>query len=160
MLQTRVDLFNTLLNGYNNQLFLQKQWMKCHFQRTQIFYKKYLLDLELYIRQFKRFLTVLLGSLVMVVTYILHFVLFTNIPVVMIIWAIIVLIGHLMSIGTLIFSSVRVSFFNKQYSRWYFGIIQHCSARKLNLFNNIQSIKVKLFDFQSRIFHFKPISIL
>lgn len=132
------------MKKYNkNKLQQQKQLIQSYFYQTQIIYKKYQLDLELYIKQFESFLTILLGTLVMVVTYILHFVLFTNIPLVMIVWAIIVLFGHLMSIGTLIYSSVRVSFFTKQYARWYFNIIQNCSACNLNLFNTIQLIKVK-----------------
>lgn len=140
-----MKLFNRNLKQYSlNQLPERKAFLKFNFINISQLYQKYLGDLELYVRQMKRFLTVLLGILVIVITYVLHFVLFTDIPTVFFILMIIILIGHSTTIGILIYSSARITSFNKNFSLWFFNTIQHCNSQQLHCFKRIQNYKVKV----------------
>lgn len=134
--------FNNLLITLNVKDSRQISHLRNAFNRIQKFYQNYLRDLELYIKQMKWYLTNLMAVLVTVVTIVLHFALFIELPFFMVGWMTTILIGHIVGIISLIYSSVRISTFNYRFSRWYASIIYHCSSYSIKMLSKKQYLKV------------------
>lgn len=139
-----MNKFNRLLKNYNEDTndYLKRTFLKFYFEQIQELYQYYLIDLQLYINQLKRFITNLLCILAVIITYILHFLFMIQLPNLMLFWMIIIFIGHMFNISALLYSSTLISLFNQNYGRWFFNTIQHCSAYRLHLFSSFNYNKV------------------
>lgn len=147
-IQMQMEKFDQLLNTYNenHNNFSKKIFLKFYFEQIQELYQYYLMDLQLYISQLKRFITILLCILAVIITYILHFLFIIQMPYLMVFWMIIIFIGHIFNLGTLIYSSTLITLFNQNYGRWFFNTIQRCCASRFHVFNSLNYNKVNIFN--------------
>lgn len=141
----KMNIFDKLLNQYQkNAIISNKNLMQNYFQMILKLYSNYLWDLKLYVNQMKRFLSVLIVGLVFLIGYLTHFLLFYifHLPTPLLSLIVILNASHFISIIFLIFSSSRISSFNKQFSTWYQNLLQHCCASQYHFFTIKQYFKV------------------
>lgn len=119
----------------------RKYRLKSRFKTIQLHYENYLLDLEFYIKQLKRFLTILLVCLVAIASYLVHFLFFTKLTPSTAILAFMMFLGHLGSIWTLIYTSSKISTFNQKFALWCLKKIQFFQSNQIPVFNLIENFK-------------------
>lgn len=139
----KIIIFNILLNQFEMANLKKEIYLKIYFKQIKNLYRNYLLDLELYVKQLRAYNTILILNGVLTIAYLIHFLFITKLPILMVIAAIVIFNGHLVSIVLIIFGSTKISTFNRNYARWYFNTIQHCSTMRLSLFKTMNFFKVK-----------------
>lgn len=142
-----MNIFDKLLYQYESSLIIyNKNLLQKYFQIILKLYSHYLMDLKLYVNQMKRFLSILMFGLIFLIGYLTHFLLFYvfYLPFPLLSLILVLNATHLISILFLIFSSSRISTFNKQFSIWYQNSLQHCCSFQYHFFTIKQYYKVSL----------------
>lgn len=137
-----MNVINTTIYGFNRQVNMKRLLAKNYILQILDQYQNYLLDLKQYVVQMERFLTVMFFCLVAVITYLTHFIFFTKLSIPMTILAILFYLGHFITFYYIIYSSSKISTFNKHFTHWYFSQIQHCQSNQLDIFNHRHYFKV------------------
>lgn len=145
----KINSFDKQFNQYHNVIVgkrMKRFLLKSRFISIQNLYNEYFKETELYSKQLTGFLTILLAYLIAICSYLIHFILYTQVGIFFRLLNIISTVTQTWTLIILIFNCSQVSSFHQKYSQWYQNRLHHCSTFQLTIFTIKDYFKVNFLN--------------